>query len=699
MYQSIGRNEAYLRLLANQLLTKEESEVFKEALYNFRVSKSIPKLCSQLRPIISTVEKMILLVEISNRLPTHLRQDFHRLCSLHFDKYNDVLKTMTPGKQFQEKAKVIAQDSTGGIRVLAKGNQKTLVFTSQADQEALRRNAASASESSLTMDQPVSDKSSLFQSDESLRMFRRSLSSDNSEDTLFATRNQTNNAIFNGDRSYGENKMAIYSQPMQLGSSLDSSTASESFETFRNKYDKSHVFPAHSNVQHNNVPINHISAVQFRPAVRHVTLSRSGLDSLGISIRGGQEHETPVTVQNVEAGSQAEKKGLTQGDILLEVNGYNFQNISHSRAVEIIKSQHNLHLTVTKARPQHLPDNMPKGLGDPIPVHRLVEKDVTLTATKEGGLGFSLSGGADQTAAPIIADVFKNSPAETAGLLRDDRVLKILGIDVKELTHKQIVALATSSKVLKLRIQRRIQEEARNVHHSGTIYSGNHIVSTPANGILSLPNGDGPQFASSPVIRRKSHSSLSIDGEDKENNRGPNGAVAASIKTRNFFNISNGPNGNHTHDAHNLKVHAAQVSSHFEETDFQTEANNRRKYVKRREQASPTVHKDSVYSTYSYRHGAPPIDASGFFGNAGNTATMERRSHHSSASEISKSPHSTMQKNRRPFSSFIVVPTPKVSSKDVNMKAALKEGLEKRNKALQNLRNVHPSARDEEWKI
>lgn len=47
-------------------------------------------------------------------------------------------------------------------------------------------------------------------------------------------------------------------------------------------------------------------------------------------------------------------QGLTQGDILLEVNGYNFQNISHSRAVEIIKSQHNLHLTVTKARPQNL---------------------------------------------------------------------------------------------------------------------------------------------------------------------------------------------------------------------------------------------------------------------------------------------------------------------------------------------------------
>lgn len=303
MYQSMGRNEAYLRLLANQLLTKEESEVFKEALHNFRVSKSIPKLCSQLRPIISTVEKMILLVEISNRLPSHLRQDFHRLCSLHFDKYNDVLKTMTPGKQFQEKAKVIAQDSTGGIRVLAQGNQKTLVFTSQADQEALRRNAASASESSLTMDQAGSDKSSLFQSDESLRMFRRSLSSDNSEDTLFASRNQTNNAI-----SHGENKMAIYSQPMQLGSSLDSSTASESFETFRNKYDMSHAVPVHSNVQQNKIPLNHMSSVQFRPAVRHVTLSRSGLDSLGISIRGGKEHSTPVTVQNVEVGSQAEKK-------------------------------------------------------------------------------------------------------------------------------------------------------------------------------------------------------------------------------------------------------------------------------------------------------------------------------------------------------------------------------------------------------
>ena len=80
---------------------------------------------------------------------------------------------------------------------------------------------------------------------------------------------------------------------------------------------------------------------------RVVNLQRtSHSPSLGFSIRGGQEHELGIYISHVESLSQAEKSGLQVGDKLIRVNGIDFERVSHSSAVLVLKSHDNLKIEV-----------------------------------------------------------------------------------------------------------------------------------------------------------------------------------------------------------------------------------------------------------------------------------------------------------------------------------------------------------------
>lgn len=49
---------------------------------------------------------------------------------------------------------------------------------------------------------------------------------------------------------------------------------------------------------------------------------------------------------SVDRGSPAEKAGFKVGDQLMEVNGKNFENLRHKEAVEFIKSQKHIMVTL-----------------------------------------------------------------------------------------------------------------------------------------------------------------------------------------------------------------------------------------------------------------------------------------------------------------------------------------------------------------
>ncbi|XP_033617438.1 rap guanine nucleotide exchange factor 6 isoform X3 [Fukomys damarensis] len=79
---------------------------------------------------------------------------------------------------------------------------------------------------------------------------------------------------------------------------------------------------------------------------RQVVLQKASRESpLHFSLSGGSEKGFGIFVEGVEPGSKAADAGLKRGDQIMEVNGQNFENITFVKALEILRN--NTHLAVT----------------------------------------------------------------------------------------------------------------------------------------------------------------------------------------------------------------------------------------------------------------------------------------------------------------------------------------------------------------
>ncbi|KAK5602622.1 hypothetical protein CRENBAI_006595 [Crenichthys baileyi] len=70
---------------------------------------------------------------------------------------------------------------------------------------------------------------------------------------------------------------------------------------------------------------------------------------LGFNIRGGKEFGLGIYVSKLDPGGLAEQNGIKIGDQILAANGVSFQDISHSSAVEVLKSHTHIMLTIKEA--------------------------------------------------------------------------------------------------------------------------------------------------------------------------------------------------------------------------------------------------------------------------------------------------------------------------------------------------------------
>ncbi|CAD5126065.1 DgyrCDS14233 [Dimorphilus gyrociliatus] len=71
--------------------------------------------------------------------------------------------------------------------------------------------------------------------------------------------------------------------------------------------------------------------------------------SIGCSIASDREGEGNVTVQGIKEGSVADKVGLKKGDTILNVNGTDFEGISHSEAIVAMKGSRHLKMTICRS--------------------------------------------------------------------------------------------------------------------------------------------------------------------------------------------------------------------------------------------------------------------------------------------------------------------------------------------------------------
>ena len=58
-----------------------------------------------------------------------------------------------------------------------------------------------------------------------------------------------------------------------------------------------------------------------------------------------------VSVLRVDAGSLAEGNGLKVGDQIVQLNGASLENVTHANAVEMMRAERQLVLTVLVSRP------------------------------------------------------------------------------------------------------------------------------------------------------------------------------------------------------------------------------------------------------------------------------------------------------------------------------------------------------------
>ncbi|XP_058513492.1 rap guanine nucleotide exchange factor 2 isoform X1 [Ochotona princeps] len=79
---------------------------------------------------------------------------------------------------------------------------------------------------------------------------------------------------------------------------------------------------------------------------RLMTLTKPSREApLPFILLGGSERGFGIFVDSVDSGSKATEAGLKRGDQILEVNGQNFENIQLSKAMEILRN--NTHLSIT----------------------------------------------------------------------------------------------------------------------------------------------------------------------------------------------------------------------------------------------------------------------------------------------------------------------------------------------------------------
>ncbi|XP_056433570.1 PDZ domain-containing protein 7-like [Gadus chalcogrammus] len=80
---------------------------------------------------------------------------------------------------------------------------------------------------------------------------------------------------------------------------------------------------------------------------RMVHLSTTSDDyCLGFNIRGGKEFGLGIYVSKLDPGGLGEQNGIKMGDQILAANGISFDDISHSSAVEVLKSHTHVMLTI-----------------------------------------------------------------------------------------------------------------------------------------------------------------------------------------------------------------------------------------------------------------------------------------------------------------------------------------------------------------
>ncbi|XP_071084130.1 uncharacterized protein [Haliotis cracherodii] len=676
------KGEVILRNLAEELLNEDECSMFKQALQHFRVSKSVPTLCTQLKPVINTTEKLMLLLELSSKLPLQLQRDFHKLCSLQFSSYEAFLKYFNTGNPISDDPKVIAKDSSGQFQVVSTGFEKKIHVgpfdeTNGTDGVSLPGTSVTSGVYSEFDDQ---SRNGTVTKEEAEMILNHSL--------LKPVRTPVQYRQQNQDMSNTPSRMSMKSLQLSQkseGHSRKSSTHSNHHLNMKSSYTSPFINGASPK-----------SEPEVNTTKKRVLLNRREDGSLGVGIKGGkeygtpimvylveansqaeeqvrgqdpyhgassggqqsgrgtgkgQEYGTPIMVHLVEANSQAEEQGLSVGDRILEVNGTDFRQLTHAEAVTLMRNAWNLILEVETSHEANGDQLASPTIGNSI--------DVIIYPTNSGKLGCAVY--RDPVAGDIIVkNVEADSPADKAGLKKGDCIMKIDGLSVNILSEKQISGL-TNAKRVKLNVKSSLYDKENDpTLYTGTNTLGSDEVFTPIQ--LTSPSSPPDTFFASSTPR---YPTPDINNHDLHQQL-PGRTVSSNLADNNGT-VTHGWRG----DVHHY-LQDAWGSRHHVSTTYTKHSPNL--YIPRQSTYTPRM--TMVYHT---KPGANAHERS-------RSVTRVKKQMPQYVRSRSQSPHSLRN-------------APSLTAEDRVVLHAVQSGIQKRQRALRLSLYQLPHTNDDDWKI
>ncbi|XP_040477681.1 ligand of Numb protein X 2 isoform X3 [Ursus maritimus] len=204
---------------------------------------------------------------------------------------------------------------------------------------------------------------------------------------------------------------------------------------------------------------------------KHITVKKEPHESLGMTVAGGRgskSGELPIFVTSVPPhGCLARDGRIKRGDILLNINGIDLTNLSHSEAVAMLKASAASPAVVLKAlevqiveeaaqATEEQPDTFSENeydaswspswvmwLGLPSALHSC--HDIVLRRSYLGSWGFSIVGGYEEnhTNQPFfIKTIVLGTPAYYDGRLKcGDMIVAVNGLSTVGMSHSALVPM------------------------------------------------------------------------------------------------------------------------------------------------------------------------------------------------------------------------------------------------------------------
>uniref|UniRef100_A0ABM5FWQ9 Ligand of Numb protein X 2 isoform X2 n=1 Tax=Pogona vitticeps TaxID=103695 RepID=A0ABM5FWQ9_9SAUR len=236
----------------------------------------------------------------------------------------------------------------------------------------------------------------------------------------------------------------------------------------------SHPFSQHQSHQlyHSNRPSPHRDLSQCVTCQeKHIMVKKEPHESLGMTVAGGRgskSGELPIFVTSVQPhGCLARDGRIKRGDVLMNINGIDLTNLSHSEAVAMLKASAASSVVALKALEVQIAEEQPQAmeeqpstiseneydaswspswvmwLGLPSCLHSC--HDVVLRRSNLASWGFSIVGGYEEnhTNQPFfIKTIVLGTPAYFDGRLKcGDMIVAVNGLSTVGMSHSALVPM------------------------------------------------------------------------------------------------------------------------------------------------------------------------------------------------------------------------------------------------------------------